>query len=229
MKEFDAVEVAKQQRHLYLLRRVKEQKKLSAADVAELAEYEAMVKAKKKNNQSAGGIIGDVITSQKAAAEFANVTERTIRNWVNKDGMPQVDLAGGRKGYSRAVLAGFKRMHAQDNTKAQLHAQEIEYKKAKTALVEMEVKVRTGELISAADVNRMLAERISAVLSGLRVLKRKLLARMKGRPYHRWAKIIQEEIDYLVDVFAGDVDPSAKSKKIKKKPKRKKATRKRKR
>ena len=192
-------------------------------------EYEAMAKANKKGSKvqgpEAANAGGDVIVGQGAAAAYVGVSMRTIRYWVNTEGMPQMALAGGKMGYSKAILGAFKRAHAQDRTKSQLHLQEIEYKKSRTALVNIEVALRRGELVPVADVQRDLQEKILAVRWGLQAVKTKLLARLRGRKRCDFPGIIQDEFDYLLDVFAGDQDPTPKKRAKRKKAKRKKAGR----
>jgi len=193
------------QRHLYLLQRVKGQKKLSAAEVAELAEYEAMAKAKDKKkgaNNASKGCPPDTFTTQKAAAKYARVGVRTIQRWKHR-GMPVIDLGSGRVGYTKAMLDKFKRMAESDEQNILLKTEEIGIKSIRRQREKIKLNIEKGQFIPTEQVEEWLKERILATKNILMGLQRKLPPRLKGKPYNLWGRIIRDEIYYCLDVLAG--------------------------
>lgn len=204
MKEFDAVEIAKKQRHLYLLQRVKGQKKLSAAELEELAEYEQMAKAGKQKSEvrNQKSESGADFTTQKAAAAWAGVDVRTVQRW-KKAGMPVIDLGAGRVGYTKAMLTKFKKMAEGDALNAKLKTEEIGLKGIKRQTAEIDLGVKKGEYVLAADVERDSAQKIIAAKWVLLSMPDKLASSLVGKSRARIRQIIKDEVYHCLDVLAG--------------------------
>lgn len=89
----DITEIARKQRHVYLLSKVKQGKQLNPAEIKELEKYEVMTK-RKENPQKAGrkskydqtmdkaaNVLAGKGFTDKELATFFNVDEKTLNNW----------------------------------------------------------------------------------------------------------------------------------------------------
>lgn len=160
-------------------------------------------KKEKGPTPAAGGAL--VFATQKAAADYAGVTPRTIRNWVTERNMPKAENGG----YLASVLDLYK--NTAEGTPGDMHIDrknmaEAENKEIKTKLLALELAVRTGKLIDAKVVE---AERVARIMDVKRVLKglpRKLPPRLKGKSTRAMTKIINEEVEHCINVFAGSKD-----------------------
>ena len=213
MKEFDVVETAKQQRHLYLLQRVKAQKKLSAAELEELAEYEAMAKAKGKNkkksrldyaaSQADADDTGEVLATQAEAAKYAGVSKRTIRNWVQA-GMPQA----GTKGYLKLYLNKFKSggRPAPTGDKKRIQVAEADFKESKATLLQMELDLRQGRVIKVEDQEIKDVQTIMSFKRNFLGLGRLLAQRLASARSPRVCKgLVDKEVKKIIADYAGQV------------------------
>ena len=178
----DAVEIAQKQRHFYLLTKVKNNQHLSQSELRELKMLEEKAKREKtvEQREKPAAIAADqLIKTQKLAAQFAGVSTRTIRNWV-KDGMPRT----GEGYYIKTFLDFYKNNEGKQPTEAKAKGQvaDAEYKDAKARLMQIELDIKLGKLVSMEDIERRTVAQILAVKRALLGLGRKLapqLAKIK--------------------------------------------------
>ena len=209
MKEtgLDAIEIAEKQRHLYLLTKVKNNRHLSPAELNELKKLESKTKKTKKRatsdkRRATSKIAADqIVKGQKAAAAYAGVSVRTIRNW-KAEGMP-VAADGG---YIKGFLDFYRKNEGQQPTeerKAGLAA-DADYKTIRAKLLAIELDVKQGRLIPAEEIEAGRVNRIITVKRALLGLGRKLapqLARIKDEK--RIAAIINTECREMIKGFSG--------------------------
>lgn len=179
-EQVDAIEIAKKQRHLYLLGRVKNNRPLSKRELDELAKLEK-TKDKKSSIENRKSKIGnpDVCHTQREAAEFLGISIKTIQRYL-KSGMPKTKDGG----YDKTILKFF---HAQrgkkpDKTRSRIDEADADYKSAKAQLTELELEIkqkkwRWGEDVDKRDVAKVLVIK-SALLGLLRRLKQRLPAKI---------------------------------------------------
>ena len=127
------------------------------------------------------------------------MSERTIRRWV-KNGFPRAE--GG--GYPAAILDIFKKNDGSADSKEQLREEEIGYKSAKRRLIEMELAIKEGRLITKEQIEKERIERILAVKRVLLSLPRKLPGRLRGKGTRKMQEIIKREVEQAIGVFSGD-------------------------
>ena len=158
-------------------------------------------KKKKKVNKKKSVSDSAIVKTQKEAAEYAGVDERTIRRWV-KIGMPVVK--GG--GYFKALLDNYKKTGGKDynEEKHKSLTAEASYKDTKAKLLDIELKIKQGKLLDAEEVEAGRIKRILAVKRLLLSLPRSLAAKVRGKPQRQAQKIINDEIEDVVRVFSGE-------------------------
>ena len=81
----------------------------------------------------------EIIKTQKEAAKYAKVSERTIRRWVTA-GMPRTETGH----YIKAMLDFYRDNEGNQPTEARAkgHQADAEYKDAKAKLMQMELQVK---------------------------------------------------------------------------------------
>lgn len=162
-------------------------------------------KAKGANKSDPAGIAPDqIIESTKLAASYARVSARTIRRWV-QEGM-YCGRRGTKRIYIKNVLDVYKLHHGKELSKDRKREQtaEADYKVVKAKLLEMDLKVRTGELIEREAIERQGVQRIQTVKRAFLGLGRKLapqLARLKD-PRKIQARI-DAQIQEIITTFTG--------------------------
>ena len=142
-----------------------------------------------------------IVHGQKAAAEYAGVSVRTIRNWKSA-GMPVA--AGG--GYIRGMLDFYRKNEGLQPTeeKKQAMSADADYKTIRAKLLQMELDVNQGKLLPFEEIERGRVNRILTVKRALLGLGRKLapqLARIKDEK--RIAAIINAECRDMIKSFGG--------------------------
>lgn len=205
-----AVEIAQKQRHLFLLGKIKSNQHLTKSELDELEELETRAKNKKKAQSGKGtkaqsnkAAIADnqIIKTQKEASEYASVNTRTVRRWAKAD-MPLT-----KDGYYiKSMLDFYKKNEGQQPTEDKNRQQkaEADLKETKAKLAQMELELKTGELIRREDIEKGRIARIQAVKRGLLGLGRKLAKRVAAIKNPRKIEaIITEEVRYLIEGFAG--------------------------
>ena len=143
----------------------------------------------------------ELVKTQKEAAKYSGVSERTIRRWV-KAGMPRTEA--GR--YIKAMLDFYKDNEGNQPTEAKAKGQlaDVEYKDAKAKLMQMELEVKQGKLVPAADIEAGRVNRILAVKRALLGLGRKLAPQLaKIRDERKVQKIINAEVRDMIEAFSG--------------------------
>ena len=162
-----------------------------------------MAKKKQKSEiRSQKSETGADFTTQKAAAAAVGVNVRTVQRW-KKDGMPVIDLGGGRVGYTRAMLQKFKKMAEGDEQNVKLKTEEIGLKAIKRQTAAIDLGVKKGEYILAADVERDNAQKIIAARWVLLSMPDKLASSLVGKSRARIRQIIKDEVYHCLDVLAG--------------------------
>ena len=142
-----------------------------------------------------------VVLGQKAAAAYAGVSVRTIRNW-KAAGMPVAE--GG--GYIKGMLDFYRKNEGLQPTaerKAGLAA-DADYKTVRAKLLQMELDVKQGRLLAADEIEAGRVNRILAVKRALLGLGRKLAPQLaKVKDAKRIAAIINTECRDIIKSFGG--------------------------
>lgn len=143
------------------------------------------------------------IATQKEAAAYCGVSERTIRQW-EKEG-PLRDAAGHFIQQRLDERIAERQTEGNPLKTRQLTAT-AELTEAKAALAKMQMQVRQGELLAKEQVEE---ERLLRVVETRRVLlslPRKLPPILKGRTLAEMQTAIRDEIHHTLEVFAGKTD-----------------------
>ena len=190
-----------------MLEKIKNNQPLTKAELEELTEKEKKNKQRKgakkprsgdKDSPLAGGL-----NSQKAAAKYAKVNTRTIRRWVQA-GMPTGKLDG--KTIYIAEMLDFYKLNEGSQTsgdrKREQKAQ-ADYKTTKAQLLELELKIKQGELIERDSIEKERILRILTVKRALLGLGRTLapqLATIKNP--RKIQSRIDKEVRTIIEKFA---------------------------
>lgn len=147
------------------------------------------------------------ITSQAEAARYCGVTIRTIRN-KEKD----YPLKDGRGNYIPEMLDRYVKASSQEpsSLKEKTLFADLELKGKKAELAQWELDLRAGKYVLADDVEQQTIARIVECRRALLALPRKLSAKLEQRGRADIQQILQQEMAYCLDVFAGQkVTPPA--------------------
>ena len=205
--DVDAIEIAQKQRHLFLLNKIKNNQPLTRPELEELAEHEKKAqsnkgaKGQRRKGRSKNGIADEqILKTQAEAAEYVGRDTRTIRRWL-KAGM-YITTEGY---YVKSILDFYKKNEGRepDENKKRQQKAEATYKETKAKLLEMELKVRTGELIPVEEVTKGRIARIQALKRGLLGLGRKVAPRgVRLKEARKLAALIDSEVRELINRFA---------------------------
>ena len=141
-----------------------------------------------------------IVTGQKAAAEYAGVSVRTIRNW-KADGMPVA--AGG--GYIKGFLDFYRKNEGRQPTeeKKQAMSADADYKSTRAKLLAMELDIKQGKLVPADEIEAGRIARILTVKRALLGLGRKLAPQLvKLKNEGRIAAVINAECRNIIKSFS---------------------------
>ncbi|MFA5015386.1 MAG: hypothetical protein WC549_07590 [Actinomycetota bacterium] len=146
--------VAKKKRHMYLLEKLQKGKSLSVAEFKELESFEG------------NPIPPGIVRTQREIAEAFHVSKRTIENWVS-DGMPRT-----KEGYYNLLEINTWKENKgrKDIGVSQKELWDTDFRKTKAKLAEIELKKKTGELISLEDVDKGRVERVLVIKQALLAL-----------------------------------------------------------
>ncbi|HIJ70675.1 MAG TPA: hypothetical protein HPP87_04840 [Planctomycetes bacterium] len=174
----DPVEIARKQRHIQLLDKVRQGRALGKAEIAELAELEAA-------SQTAAGVPAkldpaDVCRSQVEAAAFTGVTQRTIRRW-KAEGMPVTKYGH----YPKYILIewaarGKDGAGEAESDKARLRRAEADLKEVKAQHAKLLLEIEQGEWVRREEVETKWVEMTLAFKRALLGAGRKLAGKWAG-------------------------------------------------
>jgi len=194
----DAVQLAHKQRHLQLLEKVKGGVSLTKPELQELESYEQAGKPGPQKNQRAAN--SQELRTQKQAARYAKVDERTIRRWA-KRGMPRPPDGG----YQKWILDFYKQNEGQGPTgdrQRELKAQ-ADLKETKAKLAQIELDIATGKLVAVEQIEQERIRRILVVKRALLGMGRKLApALAKTKAPQKIKQIIDELVKSIIEGFA---------------------------
>jgi len=193
-----------------LLEKIKNNQPLTKAELEELTEKEKKNKQRKgakgqgkKQTAIADSKLEGGLNSQKAAAKYAKVNTRTIRRWV-ANGMPTGKL-DGKTIYIAEMLDFYKLNEGKESSKDRKREQkaQADYKTTKATLLELELKIKQGELIAREAIEKERIVRILTVKRALLGLGRKLAPRLANikDPRKIQSRII-EEVRLIIERFA---------------------------
>ena len=206
----DAVQIAAKQRHLYLLQRVKNNQPLSRKELEELAKHEgksppkAADGTKRRSSKTIAAEIrtDNILFSQREAARHAKVNTRTVRRW-EEAGMP-TGIIEGKKCYFKDQIDIFKNQGGKPSeAKNRQQEAEANVKELKAKLLEIELKIKQGELIERDKIETHNVRKVAAVKRALLGLGRKIApALAKEKKPKKVRQIIDTEIRGIIEGFA---------------------------
>jgi DNA-binding transcriptional regulator YiaG len=187
------IEIAAKQRHLLLLKKVRNNQPLTQRELKELQAIESMSKEAKDKTTS-------VIASQKEAADYCGVSTRTMREWEKQDTLRDADGNYIKSRLDERVAA---REIDGNPLRTRLLTADAEYKETKSELARMQLAVRTGELLPRGDVEAGRLARVVETRRTLLAIVRKLPPLLGGRTQAQMTAIIRREVYQTLTVFAG--------------------------
>jgi len=201
----DVLDVARKQRYVHLLGKVKSGEALSKSEIEELEQYERQStdSAKKPGRKKTIKVVaGEVFWTQAEAAQYVGRDVRTIRRWL-KAGMLTVK-EGDRVGYVRNILDIYRENEGQrpSEDKGRQQKAEADLKEIKAKLARLELGIKEGELIPREHIETDRVARITAAKRGFLGLGRKVAARLPPRYRRAVQTQIDEEIRIIIEGFA---------------------------
>jgi len=183
----DVVEVARKQRHLHLLEKLRNGETLTAAEVRELDALEHPQSDK---------------VSLSEIAELLGICKSSVWNWV-KRGMPK----NSDGTYSvAAVRAWVAARDAEKNEASKASDDEtewtVEYRKFKALMAKLDYEKRQGQLVEVAEVDAVNVRKVLALKQRLLMLPRTLGPRLVGLNAEAISLMIEEEIMSAIRDFA---------------------------
>ena len=143
------------------------------------------------------------LNSQKAAAAYAKVNTRTIRRWV-ANGMPTGKL-NGKTIYIAEMLDFYKESEGNQGSPDRKREQkaQADYKTTKATLLELELKIKQGELIELGTIEKERIVRILTVKRALLGLGRELAPRLATiKDPRKIQSRIDEKMRSIIERFA---------------------------
>jgi len=190
-----------------LLEKIKSNQPLTKAELEELTIKEKKNRqqkgAKKPRSGGKDSPLEGGLNSQKAAAKYAQVTVRTIRRWV-KAGMPTGKL-NGKTIYIKEMLDFYKLNEGKETSGDRKREQkaQADYKTTKAQLLELELKIKQGQLIACEDIERERIVRILTVKRALLGLGRTLAPQLaKTKDPRKIQSRIDKEVRLIIEKFA---------------------------
>lgn len=196
----DAVQIARQHRHIHLLSKVKGGQALTKTELDELSSFEEMSKKTKKKTDTATLAEQQICRTQAEAADFAGVSKRTIRRWST------VGMLKTAEGYYIKSQLRFFQKHegiapSQDRQREQ--KAQADYKTTKASLLELELKIKEGRLIEAGQIEKQNVRKVQSLKRNLLGLGRKTAPRLaKIKDPRKIAAFIDGEIKEMIKGFA---------------------------
>lgn len=182
-------EVARKKRHLYLVEKLYGGKPLSTSEIVELERLEA------------GPLGPSVVATMEDVARLMDVSYRTVQRW-KQDGMPV-----NREGYYD--LKEIKKWYI---SRAEKDKTEFEESRAywkdqivrlQAALLDLDVKTRTGQLMPREEVDRGRLARIIAIKRAFLALPTVLAGRLAMKEAREIETILYKAISEIIDEFSG--------------------------
>jgi len=149
-----------------------------------------------------------LIETQKEAAEYAGVNTRTIRRWED-EGMPKTE----DDFYIRSMLDIFKANKGSQITedKARLQSAEANYKETKAKLLEIELKIKQGQLLPLEAIEKARIARILAVKRAWLGQGRKLAKRLAAlKDPRKIQALLDDENRMIITGFTGNTKSELK-------------------
>jgi phage terminase Nu1 subunit (DNA packaging protein) len=182
-------EIAKKKRHLHLIEKLHNGKALTKQEIAELEQFEAEPLAP------------TVVKTLEEVAKVMDVSYRTVYRW-KKDGMPVT-------GDGFYDLEQIKTWHTQKKDKSKNPATEgkdfwdEKIRKYKAAMLELELKKATGDLVSKDEVEKGRITRVIAIKRTLLALPTRLAPALAMKEPREIEAVLYEALSEIVDEFAG--------------------------
>lgn len=204
--ELDVCEVAEKQRHLSLLKKVKENKPLTPGELDELGKYESKSK-KGKNKDSAKDEV--YFDTQVQAAAYAKVDSRTIRRWVKDEKIVKQNHKG-KKVYAQKDIDNLLKEERSEEvvkSKNRLLKAETNFKEIRAARAKHELELQLKNYIHISVVRQQQIGRITVIKKALLSVGRKLGPMVRGKKTSKKiTAIINEEMKNIIRDFADGFD-----------------------
>lgn len=174
-------------RHSFLLKKWKSEESLSPAELKELRIYEG------------NPDIGDeqIVKSIASVARIFNVSTRQVDNWI-KAGMPRTPNGN----YDLGKINQWRtQIHKQENKKP-VDSFEIDYRRTKWQLAELELGKKRGELVPLSQVIEELGEEIIIIKQKFLAAPSQLAPQLVGLEVHDIEAIIRSKLTEIIKGFA---------------------------
>ena len=198
------VEIAKTKRHMALIEKL-QKTSLSSKEVRELEEFE---KGTKPNEQ---GII-DGTVNMAAICVYLEKSPRMIRRYVSQ-GMPVIRDSKGEI-FRFKVAEVFRWFYGgRDYDKDEKSQWDIEYKKNRAKLSNIELKEKERELIPHVEHVSILKNQIRGIKAGFLRLPKYIAPRLYQQEPKVICEMLDNELRYIIGQFSGSLYASQSSEK----------------
>lgn len=193
-KKQNLAEIARKKRYLHLIEKMHSGKPLSKPEIRELEEFEAEP------------LDSTVVKTMEEVAKVMDVSYRTVQRW-KKDGMPVTtdgfyDLDAVQLWHDeRGITDG-------EESEGRAYWDE-KIRKYKAALLELELKKVTGELLPRVDVEKGQIARVMAVKRTFLALPSRLAAVLAMKEPREIETLLYDAVAEIIDEFAGEKHDNA--------------------
>lgn len=142
-----------------------------------------------------------VCATMKSLAAALDVTERTVYRWKTDKSFPE-EVPGG--GHSLAAVRAWRDDQAGGGElKAEETRWKIEFRKAKTRLAELELQIKEGEFVPAADHKRQMQQLVLASRGAIMSIP-SLASQLEGLPAVEIRGILKQATNEVLARLAGE-------------------------
>ena len=181
-------ELAKKKRQLYLYNKLQSGKALSVSEIKEVEAFEA------------SPLSPGVVRTQAEVAQALGVDKRTVERWAGQ-GMPVTSKGN----YDLMDIKAWRmtRQRYRNLAETEKDKWDIEYRKNKALLMQIEYEKISGQLISKEEVQKGRIARIIAVKRSFLALPTRLAGVLAMKEPQEIESILYEAIVEIMDEFAG--------------------------
>ncbi|MFA6636192.1 MAG: hypothetical protein WCV56_03670 [Candidatus Omnitrophota bacterium] len=177
----DLAEVARRKRYISLLEKMKWSKPLSPAEIRELERYQK------------GPVRSGQVESVEEVAKAFSVSVRTVFNWI-RDGAP-VEADGT---YDLLAIQAWKISRTPGKSKAGEKEQwDVEYRRIKFLLAEIEYKHKLGELLPREEVEDGVLRLFTEARKRFQFLPQRVAPQLEGMDVHARAALLTDRVNEI--------------------------------
>jgi DNA-binding transcriptional regulator YiaG len=187
-KDADLVTLAKKKRYIALLEKMQRGQILSPSEIKEI-----------EKRQKGPVKQGAVSTIEEVAMAFG-VSVRTVFNWL-RDGAP-----AGDGEYDLLALSAWRTMRSNHKPgKGEKEQWDVEYRRVKFLLAEIELKQKLGELLPRQEVEENMSRAFLKIRMQFQALPRRIVPQLEGLEINEREALLTDRIEEICHELGQDL------------------------